>query len=61
MDRFIENGCSIIPKENENLKSNMDRFIDKLYRIFRRSGHNLKSNMDRFIERQKLISIQCWK
>ena len=28
MDRFIENGCSIIPKTNENLKSNMDRFID---------------------------------
>ena len=49
MDRFIENGCSIIPKANENLKSSMDRFI-----VFECSSTidnaiHLKSSMDRFI------------
>ena len=49
MDRFIENGCSIIPKANENLKSNMDRFIVKLDGYTTVPYWHLKSNMDRFI------------
>ena len=49
MDRFIENGCSIIPKANENLKSNMDRFIDSLSLNALSAVNDLKSNMDRFI------------
>ena len=49
MDRFIENGCSIIPNANENLKSNMDRFIVEPFCQTFALNVYLKSNMDRFI------------